>query len=418
MAKPRPFVALQVANYRRFVAGQAISLVGSWTETIAQGVLILSLTHSPVVLGVAAATRYIPVLLVAPYAGVIVDRHDRRRTLITTQCLLGALSLVFGVTVLAGVVAMWQIYTVAVLFGLLTAFDNPARMALIPEIVGPNALRNAITLNSTLANVGRGVGPVVAASLIASVGVGWCFVTNAISFAFVVVALVSMNAAEMHPEGIAGRHPGQLRAALTIVRGDPNILGPLAIMAVVGTLTYEFEVSFPVFSEGSLAGGATEYALLTAAFGAGAVLAGIVLIYFPQTGLRRMIMITVGYGLVLGVTAISPTDLMANVAVVFVGSASIGFLTTGNSTIQLAAPPQMRGRITSLWTMAFTGSTPIGALIIGAIGQWLGGRATIFVAAGACLAAAALGTGILRSHPSAGAATCTESAVSRGPTQT
>lgn len=171
------------------------------------------------------------------------------------------------------------------------------------------------------------------------------------------------------------------------------------MMAVVGTLTYEFEVSFPLFAERSLDGGAVEGAWLTAAFGAGAVLAGLILIFWPQTGLRQMVWITVAYAAALALAAMAPTSLWANAAVVLVGSASIGFLTTGNATIQLAAPAQMRGRITSLWTMAFTGSTPIGALIIGGVGALWGGRSTVYVAAAACAAAALVGWSILRRQP-------------------
>ncbi|MBF4562535.1 MFS transporter [Microbacterium sp. VKM Ac-2870] len=397
--RARPSLALRIPNYRRFIAGQGVSLIGSWTETIAQGVLVLQLTNSPLQLGIVAALRYLPVLLFAPYAGVIVDRHDRRRVLITTQSLLGGLSAVLGIAVVLQIISIEAVYVFALSFGVLTALDNPARMALIPELVDREALRDAITLNSILANVGRGVGPVVAAGLLATVGAAWCFFVNAGSFVFVVVALLLIDRSQMHPEGTVPRRGGQLRAALVVARRTPDILGPLAMMAVVGTLTYEFEVSFPLFAERSLDGGAVEYAWLTAAFGAGAVLAGLILIFWPQTGLRQMVWITVAYAAALALAATAPTSLWANAAVVLVGSASIGFLTTGNATIQLAAPAQMRGRITSLWTMAFTGSTPIGALIIGGVGALWGGRSTVYVAAAACAAAALVGWSILRRQP-------------------
>ncbi|WP_460772656.1 MFS transporter [Microbacterium sp. GXF7504] len=388
---PSRFAALAVPNYRRFIAGQGISLIGSWTETVAQGVLVLMLTGSPFDLGLLAALRYGPVLLLGPLAGVLVDRHDRRRLLVLTQTLLALLALGFGLVILAGRESLVLAMVVAVVFGMLTAVDNPARMALIPELVGTPALHSAVTLNSILANVGRGVGPVVAASLIGTVGIGWCFIANAASFALVIALLVSMRSSGIHSEGRAPKARGQLRQTLGIVRRDPELLGPLVMMAVVGTLAYEYEVSLPVFGEHSLAGGADEYAWLTAGFGAGSIAAGLLLLSWPQTGLHRMTWISLGYAVALAATAAAPSTLVANVTIVFVGACSIGFLTTGNATVQLHAPAGMRGRVTSLWTTAFIGSTPVGALIVGGIGMLLGGRAAVGVAAASCLLAAALG---------------------------
>ncbi|MTG89730.1 MFS transporter [Cellulosimicrobium sp. BIT-GX5] len=390
---PARFAALDVPNYRRFIAGQGVSLVGSWTETVAQGVLVLGMTGSPVDLGIVAAARYLPVLLLAPYAGVLVDRHDRRRTLLVTQSSLACLALAFGVVVLTGHQSLPLAMAVAVAFGVLTAVDNPARMALIPELVGREALHSAVTLNSILANVGRGVGPVVAAALIGSVGIGWCFVANAGSFVLVIALLLSMRTADIRSDGRIPRQRGQLRAALRVVRGNAQLLGPLAMMAVVGTLAYEYEVSLPVFGEHSLAGGPDEYAWLTAGFGVGSIAAGVVLLFRPWTGLSRMIVVTVGYALALAVTAAAPGTRFANVTIVLVGACSIGFLTTGNATVQLYAPPGMRGRVTSLWTTAFLGTTPVGALVVGWVGQELGGRAAVALAAAAC--AVAVGVGVL-----------------------
>jgi MFS family permease len=393
------FAALAVPNYRRFIAGQGISLIGSWTETVAQGVLVLNMTGSALDLGIVAAIRYLPVLVLAPYAGVLVDRHDRRRTLLVTQTSLACLALGFGIVVLVGAQSLFLAMLVAVAFGILTSVDNPARMALIPELVGREALHSAVTLNSILANVGRGVGPLVAAALIGSVGVGWCFIANAASFALVIVLLLSMRTSAIRSEGRAPRARGQVRAALRVVRADGQLLGPLAMMAVVGTLAYEYEVSLPVFGEHSLASGPEEYALLTAGFGAGSILAGVVLLFWPQTGLTRMIAITAGYAIVLAVLAVSPSTLFANVVIVFVGACSIGFLTTGNSTVQLFAPTGMRGRVTALWTTAFLGTTPIGAVVVGGVGQIFGGRAAIALAGAACLLAVIIGLAIRRLVP-------------------
>src|ERR1700722_8005183 len=185
--------ALSVPNYRRFVGGQTISLIGSWTETVAQAILVLRLTHSGLVLGLATAARYAPVLVLTPLAGVLADRDDKRRLLLVTQSSLAVTSLVLGVLVLTGAIELWMVFVVALVFGTVTAVDNPARLTFVPEMVGPSLRRDAITLNSTMVNVGRAIGPIVAATLVATVGVGWCFVANAASFGAVIASLVALH---------------------------------------------------------------------------------------------------------------------------------------------------------------------------------------------------------------------------------
>jgi len=319
----------------------------------------------------------------------------------TTQALLGTTSLIFGTVVLAGAASIAAIFVTAVAFGVLTAVDNPARMALIPELVDTTALRSAVTLNSILANVGRGLGPVVAAALIGTIGVGWCFVVNGISFGAVIVCLAVMHTGAIRSEGRIERARGQLGVGLRVARADPQILGPLLMMAIVGTLTYEFEVSLPVLAEQTLHGGPRGYAMLTTGFGIGAVLAGAMLLYRPPTGLARMVGVSVAYGVALALVALSPSERFAETTIVLVGACSIAFLTTGNATVQLAAPPGMRGRVTALWTTAFVGSTPLGALVVGIVGEELGGRATIFLAAGATMVAALCGALVLHRGPAA-----------------
>jgi MFS family permease len=347
------------------VIGQSVSLIGSWTETVAQALLVLQLTHSGVWLGLATSARYLPVLLLTPYAGLIVDRADKRRVLLITQASLGVVSLTLGVVVVLGAVHLWTVFAVALAFGVLTALDNPARMAFIPEIVGPGLIRNAVTLNSTFVNVGRAVGPVVAASLVASVGVA--------------------------------HRAHQLRDGFAYARTIPEILAPLCMMALIGTFTYEFEVSLPLFAHGPLAGGATTYSWLMAAFGLGSVAGGIYNTRHAKTGVPRMIRAAVLYTLAMLATACSNSLPVAATMLTIVGFASITFLTTGNSTIQLAAAPPYRGRVTALWSTAFVGSTPVGATIIGAIGA-LSPRLALVVGGAACAAAAITGLAVF-AHP-------------------
>jgi MFS family permease len=402
-APVRPMAAFAVPNFRRFVIGQSISLIGSWTETVAQALLVLALTHSGVWLGLATAARYLPVLLLTPYAGLIVDRADKRRLLLVTQASLAALSLLMGAVVLFGAIQLWMVFAVALAFGILTAVDNPARLAFVPEMVGPKLIRNAVTLNSTMVNVGRALGPVVAASLVAGVGIGWCFVVNGVSFAAVLAALLTLDRTKLRTGARVERHAHQLRDGLAYARRAPEILAPLCMMALIGTFTYEFEVSLPLFARGPLAGGATTYSWLMGAFGFGAVLGGVYSTRHAQTGVPRMIRAAALYMLAMLATSCTDTVPAAALLLLVVGFASIVFLTTGNSTVQLAAGPAYRGRVTALWSTAFVGSTPVGATIIGAIGA-ASPRAALVVGGVACGLAAITATAILaRTRTTSGA---------------
>src|SRR5579863_2146009 len=202
-ARPGPdgsmFAALAVPNFRRYVSGQALSLIGTWVETVAQALLVLRLTHSGTVLGLTTAARYAPILVLSPYAGLIVDRYSKRRVLLGTQIGLGLVSAVLGTLVLTGQVRLWQVVGLALLFGTLSAVDNPARQAFVQEVVGRDLVRNAVTLNSTSVNVARVIGPTVAAVLVSTIGIGWCFVVNAVSFGFVIASLLSLDVRRLHP---------------------------------------------------------------------------------------------------------------------------------------------------------------------------------------------------------------------------
>jgi|HubBroStandDraft_4_1064222.scaffolds.fasta_scaffold16883_4 MFS family permease len=385
------FAALSVPNFRRYVAGQSLSLIGTWVETVAQALLVLRLTHSGTVLGLTTAARYGPILLLSPYAGLLVDRYAKRRILLATQTGLGLVSAVLGVTVLAGEIRLWQIVVLALLFGTFSAIDNPARQAFVQEMVGHDLIRNAVTLNSTLVNVARVIGPTIAAVLVATVGIGWCFIVNAVSFAFVIASLLSLNRARLHPAPPVHRHSGQLRAGLRYAARVPAIARPLLMMAIVGTFTFEFEVSLPLLARVTFHGGSTTYSWLLAGLGAGAVAGGLYAARTSRTGVARLAAASLVYALAVGLVAIAPSLPLAIAACVLAGVASIMFLTTGNSTVQLASEPDYRGRVTALWSMALVGSTPIGSPIIGALSDAAGPRYALGLGAAACVAAAAVG---------------------------
>jgi predicted MFS family arabinose efflux permease len=273
----------------------------------------------------------------------------------------------------------------------LSAVDNPARQAFTAEVVGRDLVRNAVTLNSTSVNVARVIGPTVAAVLVGTIGIGWCFVVNAVSFTFVIASLLSLDVRRLHPVSPAPRRRGQLREGLRYAARVPAIARPLLMMALIGTFTFEFEVSLPLLASTTFHGTAATYSWLLAGFGAGAVAGGLYAARSASTGVARLTGAALGYAVAVGLIAIAPTLPTAVAACVLTGVATVIFLTTGNATIQLASEPGYRGRVTALWSMALVGTTPIGSPVIGAVSDSAGPRYALALGAAACLAAVVAG---------------------------
>jgi MFS family permease len=393
------FSALSIPNYRRYFFGQSVSLVGTWMQSIAQGWLVYTLTNSATALGLVIALQTLPVLLLGPYAGVVADRVDKRKLMMVLQALMGVIALVLGLLTVTHVVTLWEVYVLAVLLGLNNTFENPARQAFVLEMVGPEELRNAVSLNSVEVNVARAFGPAVAGLLITLGGTGICFLINAASFGAVVGSLYFMDVSTLQPSRPTVRAKGQLRAGLSYVRHEPELFVPLLMMALVGCLAYEFQVVLPVLAKTTLHGGAQEYGFLTGAMGVGAVGGGLWTAARGRTGLKPMVSTSFIFGVVILAAALAPTMGVELVTIAFVGAASVGFLSKGNSTLQLAAAPEMRGRVMALWAVAFLGSTPIGGPIAGYVSSTLGARAALIMGALACFVAAGLGLMVLRRLP-------------------
>ena len=390
------FAALSVPNYRLYVGGQAISLVGTWMQMTAQAWLVLSLTHSSTELGVIIALQTLPVLLLAPYGGVIADRVDKRKMMIGLQTAMGVQALILGLLTVTGTVRVWQIGVLAVLLGLNNAFENPSRQSFMLEMVGSDHLRNAVSLNSVMVNVARVLGPAVAGILIATVGEGVCFLVNAASFVAVVASLIAMDQSALRPTEPTPRARGQLREGLRYVRGAPELALPLLMMAVVGCLTYEFQVSLPVMASRGLHVGADGFGFMTASMGVGAVIGGLMVAARGKTGLRPLVLAASAFGVAMTFATLAPTLAAELVALAFAGGASITFMASGNSTLQLAAAPEMRGRVMALWFVAFQGSTPIGGPIVGWIMAVMGARAGLGLGAVTCFAVALAGAVAMR----------------------
>jgi MFS family permease len=390
------FAALSNLNFRRFFYGQAVSMIGTWMQSVAQSWLVLELTGSGTALGLVIALQTIPVLLGAPYAGLIADRVDKRRLLVGTQTTMGILALVLGVLTVTGSVKLWMVYVLAVALGAANAVDNPTRQAFVLEMVGPTHLRNAVTLNSVLVNAARAIGPAVAGILIATIGVGICFLVNAGTFVAVIVALATLNRSALRPSPPAPRERGQLREGFAYVRRTPSLVVPLGMMAVIGMLAYEFQVVLPVVASSTYHGGAQAYGFLTAAMGLGAVIGGRGVASRSFTGTRALVWAAAIFGGVILLAAAAPNLAVACVAMALVGAGSVGFLAIGNATLQLSASPMMRGRVMALWAVAFLGSTPIGGPIAGYVSQHFGGRAGLLLGGVSCLVAALGGWYVLR----------------------
>jgi MFS family permease len=389
--RDRTFAALAGVNYRRFFFGQAVSLSGTWMQSVAIAWVILQLTHSATWLGIAIALQTLPVLMLGPYAGVLVDRIDKRRLLIGTQIAGAVQALALGLLTIMGAMTLGWIILLSIGLGLINALDNPARQAFVREMVSVELVRNAVSLNAVLVNVARAVGPAIAGVMIATAGVGECFFVNAASFGAALIAYTRMDKAKLRPTEPVPRGPGQLREGLRYVRHEHRLLIPLLMMALIGTLTYEFQVVLPAFAYDTFNGGADSLGLVTAAMGVGAVIGGLVSAGRHSSGISTMVLASTAFGATMLVTAICPTIEIAAVSLVAVGAASIWFLSAGNTALQLAASPEMRGRVMALWTVAFIGSTPVGGPIVGLVAEHAGPRWALALGAAAALTASTLG---------------------------
>lgn len=368
------FHSLRIRNFRLYFMGQGLSMCGTWMQRIAQSWLVLTLTHSGTALGLVTAMQFVPILAAGPYGGLIADRMDKRRLLVGTQAAQAALALVLGLLTVFGAVQLWMVVVLAALLGVTNVFDTPGRQSFVLELVGPAALRNAVTLNSVLVNAARAIGPAIAGVLIATIGTGPCFLVNAASFGAVIASLLLMDASRFHRGRPLVRARGQVRDGLRYVLRTPALRTPLLMMAAIGMLAYEFQVVLPVVASQTFHAGAGAYGAMTAAMGLGAVAGGLAVARRSEATPAGLVMAALAFGAVILAAAAAPTLTIELVALVAVGAGSVAFLALANTTLQLASEPAMRGRVMALWAMAFLGTTPIGGPLTGWIAQEAGGR--------------------------------------------
>jgi MFS family permease len=390
------FSSLKIPNYRLYFGGQSVSLAGTWMQMTAQTWLVLTLTHSSTDLGFVVALQTLPVLLLAPYGGVIADRIDKRKLMVVLQSVMGMQALALGLLTVLGAVQLWEICGLAVVLGLNNAFETPSRQAFVREMVGADELRNAVILNAVTQNAARAVGPAIAGILIATAGVGVCFLINAASFIAVVTSLLRMDRPALRPSLPTPRERGQLREGLRYVARTPQLAVPLAMMGLVGMLAYEFQVSLPSLARETFHGGSEAYGFMTGAMGVGAVVGGLFTAARSRMGLRPMLIALVGFGAAILLLVVSPTLSLVYVVLFFVGWGSVSFISIASSTIQLNAAPNMRGRSIALWQVAMQGTTPIGGPLIGWIIGASNPRVGLAVGGAACLVAASGGVLLAR----------------------
>jgi len=369
------FASLRNRNYRLYFVGQTISVSGTWMQNIAQAWLILELTNkNGTALGIVTALQFLPMLLFGAWGGVLADRVDKRRLLFGTQIAAGLLALALGIVVTAGLAAVWNVYLFAFLLGFVNVVDNPARQTFVLEMVGRDQLQNAVSLNSVVMNSARVVGPAIGGILIDLFGVGPCFYINAASYIAVIVALRMMDPSKLHRLPTVARAKGQLRAGLRYAWGEPLVRVPLLMMAVIGTLAFNFQVVIALMTTKVFAAGAGGFGVLLAIMGAGAVLGGLSMATRRGVSYRRLLVLASIMGVMILFAAAAPTLGTEAVAVFAMGASAFAFIAVANTTIQLTARPDMRGRVMALYAIAFLGSTPIGGPLVGWISQQWGPR--------------------------------------------
>ncbi|MGP0108165.1 MAG: MFS transporter [Acidimicrobiales bacterium] len=384
------FHSLRIRNYRLYFVAQLISVSGTWMQTVAQAWLVLHLTGSGVDLGIVVGLQFLPMLLFGPFGGLVADRRNKRRLLYMTQTAGGILALVLGVLVVSHAVQLWQVYLLATLLGMVNVFDNPTRQTFVMEMVGRDELPNAVSLNTVVMNTSRVVGPAIGGVVITVFGLGICFFVNAASYIAVIVGLSMMRSKELHPTRRVVRAKGQIRQGFRYVWRTPSLRNTLLAVAVIGIFAYNFTVTLALLAKVTFHGGVGTYSLLTSCMGIGAVVGGLFAAHRARPTPRLLQVLALVFGGLLAAVALAPTLISAAALIVLMGAASIGFIATANASLQLASEPAMRGRVMALYAMAFLGTTPIGAPLVGAIAQWTSPRIALLIGAVATVVAAGL----------------------------
>ena len=398
------FRSFHVRNFRLFFGGQLISQIGNWLTLIAQTLLILKLTGSGVAVGLLTACQFLPVLLLGPWAGLVADRSDKRKLLMLVQSLAMVQSFALAIFAFLPSPPVAALYLIALAGGFTVAFDNPARRSFVVEIVPEDDVQNAVSLNSALMTGSRIIGPALAGLLITTVGYGWCFLVDGISYLAVLAGLALMRPNELRAATPAARAKGQVRAGLRYVRSIPDLWIPLAVMALVGTLAFNFQVVMPLFVKRTFDGDDGRFTLLYSVISVGSLIGALATAHRKTVGVKHVLVTSALFGCSMLLLAASPSLAASYPLGLLLGVTSIAFMTSSTAIVQIRAEPAMRGRVLALQAMVFLGSTPIGGPMLGAICEAFGARAGLATGGVACLVAAAGGAVVVRRLASRAAA--------------
>jgi MFS family permease len=373
----RGFAALRYRNYRLFFIGQLVSVTGTWMQSLAQSWLVVDQLHaSAFELGLVNVFQFGPVLLLGIPAGVLADKVSKRTLLLCSQFIFGLLAAALAYLVATGQVELWHVYLLATLFGLTNAFDMPARQAFVSEMVGKEALMNAIALNSAMFNTGRILGPAVAGVILAAFGPAVCFAINAISYIAVIIGLLMMKVKPLVKTAV-GSAAEQLREGLSYVRRTPDVLRPVLLVASVGIFGMSFNVWLPLLAVESFDADAGTFGLLFSSMGAGSLVGALAIAFFGRDPSRiRMLLAAVSLGMMeIGVALAASVPLPVGVGMLLLagcGFSASNAMAMANTIVQTTAPDALRGRVMAVYSTVFMGSTPIGALVAGGMSQKAG----------------------------------------------
>jgi len=403
LATADTFRSLAVRNFRLFFTGQLISQVGNWLTLVAQTLLVLRLTDSGFALGGLAVAQFGPVLVLGAFAGLVADRSDKRKLLLLVQTLAMVQSFCLAALAFMGHPPLAAIYAVALAGGFAIAFDNPARRSFVVELVPRDGINNAVSLNSAVMTGSRVVGPALAGLLVTTVGFGWCFLLDGLSYLAVLGALWRMDTTQLHRGPVTARGKGQVREGLRYARNVPELWVPLLMMAVIGTLAFNFSTVLPLFVTRDLHGGDVTFTWLMSVLSLGSLVGALATARRRSIDIRTVSLAAVAFGAGMVLLTVAPNRPVALAVGFLVGLASISFMTASTAIVQLAADPSMRGRMLALQAMVFLGSTPIGGPIVGAVAEQFGARYSL--ALGALATIATGGFGLLSVRRAANAAT-------------
>lgn len=380
------FASFGARNYRLFWTGGFVSNIGTWMARVAQDWLVLTILtdNSALALGIVTGLQFLPTALLAPWAGTVADRFDKRKVLLATQAAMMATGLVLAGLVLAGSVTLWQVYLLATLQGVAAAFDGPARQSFAPEMVSRGLIANAVGLNTTSFHAARLIGPAVAGLTIAWWGVGFSLLVNALSFLAVIAALLAMRPAELTPAPMVRRGKGAIRDGLRYVRDRPEIMVVMFLVFMLGTFGLNFQLTNSLMATAVFHVGPEEFGLMGSVMAIGSLTAGLLAARRTNLRLRLILGALAGFTVATAVLALAPSYEWYLILLAPTGLLALTVMTAANASVQLATEPAMRGRVMALYGAIFLGGTPLGSPLLGWVGDAWGPRWTIAIGSIAC----------------------------------